>query len=217
MKKTLLIAAAALVAGIVSTQAQVYSANVVGYVNVTLPGAATYSLLANPLDDGNGNQLTNILAGLPNGTIVQTWGGTVYNTAITFTAGAWSGNQSLPPGTGFFVKNGKVSSPAYTNTFVGSVVAAAGASTTNVLALGYNLVGSRLPYAGDLTTDANLNLNGTLPNASIIQTWPNGGSGFNVAVTYTAGTWSGPAPVTVGQGFFIKEGKFGTNWVQTLP
>jgi hypothetical protein len=35
--KTLLIAAAALVAGVITSEAQVYSANIVGYVNVTLP------------------------------------------------------------------------------------------------------------------------------------------------------------------------------------
>ncbi len=37
MKKTLLIAAAALVAGVISSEAQVYSANIVGYVNVVMP------------------------------------------------------------------------------------------------------------------------------------------------------------------------------------
>ncbi len=37
MKKTLLIAAAALVAGVISSDAQVYSANIVGYVNVACP------------------------------------------------------------------------------------------------------------------------------------------------------------------------------------
>ena len=40
MKKTLLIAAAALVAGVISSEAQVYSANIVGYVNVVMPAGA---------------------------------------------------------------------------------------------------------------------------------------------------------------------------------
>jgi hypothetical protein len=86
---------------------------------------------------------------------------------------------------------------------------------TNALPLGYSLVGSILPYAGDLTTDTNLNL--TVANASAILTWPAGGSSYNTPVTLTAGTWSAPANVTVGQGYFIKEGKYDTNWVQTLP
>lgn len=215
--KTLLIAAAALVAGIASAEAQVYSANVVGYVNTVIPGAGSYSLIANPLDDGAGNQLTNLFKTLPNQSSITTWNGTTFNAAIAFTAGNWGGNAQLPPGTGFFVKNGKASpaSPAITNTFVGSVVALAGATTTNSLALGYNLVGSQLPYAGDLTTDPSLNLYHSLANQSSITTW--NGSGYNAAVSFTAGSWGGTAPVVVGQGFFVKSGKYGTNWVQTLP
>ncbi len=57
--KTLLIAAAALAATVISSEAQVYSANVVGYVNVVLQGG--YNLEANPFDDGNGNHLTNLI------------------------------------------------------------------------------------------------------------------------------------------------------------
>ncbi len=60
MKKTLLIAAAALVAGVVSSEAQVYSANIVGYVNVTCPAGAQV-LVSNPLDDGT-NQANDLLS-----------------------------------------------------------------------------------------------------------------------------------------------------------
>ena len=65
--KTLLIAAAALVAGVVSSEAQVYSANIVGYVNVTVP-AASYVLMANPLTTGN-DVLTNVI---PPGSVPNT-------------------------------------------------------------------------------------------------------------------------------------------------
>jgi len=218
MKKTLLIAAAALVAGIVSTQAQVYSANIVGYVNVTITGGGNYSLISNPLNDGNGNQLTNLFTTLPNQSSITTWNGVGFNAAIPFQAGGWVGNQQLPPGVGFFVKNGHgggTPSPAITNTFVGSVAANAGGSVTNVLGLGYTLAGSILPYAGDLTTDPNLNLYNSLANGSSITTW--GGAGYNAAVPFQAGAWVGTQPVTVGQGYFIKSAHYGTNWVQTLP
>jgi hypothetical protein len=211
--KTLLIAAAALAAGVISSQAQVYSQNIVGYVNVVLPGAAGYSLVANPLDDGNGNQLTNVLKALPNSSTVTTWNGTGYDLPYSLVAGTWSGSRPLPPGVGFFVKNGKATSPVLTNTFVGSVAVASGQSVTNTLNLGYNLVGSILPYAGDLTTDTNLNLH--VPNSSTITIW--NGSGYNLPVSLVAGVWSGPANVSVGQAYFIKEGKYATNWVQTLP
>jgi len=226
MKKTLLIAAAALVAGVVSTQAQVYSANVVGYANVVLAGAPTaqaYTLIANPLDDGNGNILTNIIGGLPAGSSITTWAGTVYNTAIGKTAAGWPATAgiSLPPGVGFFVKNGKASpvSPPYTNTFVGSVVVLAGANATNSLALGYNLVGSQIPFAGDAIADPNINLGGTLPRQSSLTSWNAGAQLFDTAIGKTAAGWPSGATfnIAVGQGFFVKEGLFPTNWVQTLP
>src|SRR5258708_767567 len=107
--KTLLIAAAALVAATVSSEAQVYSANVVGYANVILTGAPvatnSLSLICNPLDDGNGNILTNIIGGLPAGSTVTTWNGTAFNASIQKTVGGWPANAgiSLPPGIGFFV------------------------------------------------------------------------------------------------------------------
>jgi hypothetical protein len=51
--KTLLLSAAAMAAGLVSSVAQsnVYSVNVVGYVNQVLP-AGTLVAVANPLDNG---------------------------------------------------------------------------------------------------------------------------------------------------------------------
>lgn len=58
MKKTLLIAAAALAAGIISSEAQVYSQNVVGYVNqVIAPGQ--YQIVGNQLVNGSDPAATN--------------------------------------------------------------------------------------------------------------------------------------------------------------
>ena len=220
--KTLLIAAAALVAGVISSEAQVYSANVVGYVDVVITGAPvatnSYTLISNPLDDGNGNQLTNIVGGLPAGSSVTTWAGTVFNTPIGKTAGGWSGSVSLPPGVGFFVKNGKASpaSPPYTNVFVGNVVCLSGAYVTNVLVLGYNLCGSMVPYAGDLTTDTT-NLNLQVPAQSSLTDWNPTTQTYDTPVGKTAGGWAGSFIINPGEGFFVKEGKYNTNWVQTLP
>jgi len=204
-----------MVAGLVSSNAQVYSANVVGYANVVLVGAGGQTLIANPFDDGNGNQLTNLLATLPNKSTVVTWNGAGYNPTITKTNGVWNGNASLPPGTGFFVKNGIASSPVLTNTFVGSVIVPIGTSQTNVLLAGYTLAGSPIPFAADATTDTNINLGASLPNKSTLITWDPVGQGFEPTVTKTNGVWNGSVPIAVGQGFFINA-KTGTNWVQTL-
>src|ERR1700735_871929 len=78
--KTLLLTAALVAAGVASSMAQsnVYSLNVVGYVNVTVsPG---YNLVTTPLDDGAGDLLTNVIGGssatataLPDGTLLYPW------------------------------------------------------------------------------------------------------------------------------------------------
>ena len=73
MKKTLLIAAAALVAGIVSSQAQVYSANIVGYVNQVMTNGVL-QLVCNPLDNGT-NTANDVFANLPNTSSIQLWNG----------------------------------------------------------------------------------------------------------------------------------------------
>src|SRR5262245_29284845 len=75
--KSLVIAAAALTAGLLSASAQapVYSQNVVGYVNVVLPGSGAYSLISNPLNAPT-NDLKNLLVALPNGqATVLNWTG----------------------------------------------------------------------------------------------------------------------------------------------
>lgn len=58
MKKTLLIAAAALAAGVISTQAQVYSQNIVGYVNQVIPGNS-YQIVGSQLIGGSDVAQTN--------------------------------------------------------------------------------------------------------------------------------------------------------------
>lgn len=186
-----------------------------GYVNVPLVNG--YNLIANPLDDGNGNQLTNILSGanLANKSSVTTWNGTSYNTGIGKITGGWGGNVSLPPGTGFFLKN---SGAATTNTFVGSVVVPSGSSYTNILVSGYSLVGSVIPFAGDATTDTNINLgSAALANKSSLISWNSGTQTFDTGVGKITGGWGATFPIAVGQGFFIKNSSTDANWVETAP
>ena len=69
--KTLLIAAAALAAGVISSQAQpVYSQNVVGYVNQVVPVGQT--LIINPLQNTT-NDIEQIMPGLQGGENILIW------------------------------------------------------------------------------------------------------------------------------------------------
>jgi hypothetical protein len=202
--KTLLLAAAALAATVISSQAQVYS-GVVGYVSTTLP-ANTLVLAANPLDNGT-NDLNSLLAALPSKSQVQFWNGSGFTICNKTTS--WSPDPTLPPGTGFFIKTPS----SQTNTFVGAVdPLPGGGTTTNALTANViTLVGSQIPYATDLNdTNNTLNLL-ALPSKSQIQIW--NGSGFTIVNKTT--TWSPDQQIGVGQGFFIKAPST-TNWVQTL-
>jgi hypothetical protein len=202
--KTLLVTAAALVAGLASSVAQsnVYSVNVVGYVNQVYPAGAL-ACIANPLDNGT-NTLDTVLAGVPSKSTAQFWTGSGFSTSSK--TSVWAPNTSVPPGLGFFVN----SKSAYTNTFVGNVACNVGASVTNALPAGVLvLVGSKIPYAGDIN-DTNLNL--ALPSKSTAQFW--NGSGYTTISRTTV--WAPLQPVAVGQGFFLNS-KAAHDWVQTLP
>ncbi|MDR3573132.1 MAG: hypothetical protein P4L50_04685 [Anaerolineaceae bacterium] len=174
MRKTLLIAGAALAASIISSQAGVYSQNIVGYVNI--PAKLGYNNIANPLDCGN--SLTNIIQPGPTWdyTLVNIWNGSGYTT-YTIDSGMSTGvsdindNNPVPsptikPGQAFFFLNNAASN---TLTIVGSVhtdALATGAqtvgSTTNVLVTSPALqfIGSVLPVGGGLASVLQFPTNG---------------------------------------------------------
>jgi hypothetical protein len=219
--KTLLLSAAAIAAGLVSVQAQsnVFSANVVGYVSTVIKGNGLFTLVANPLDDGNGNQLTNIVASLPNKSSVQVWDPVNQTFILSGKAlGNWSTNFPILPGTGFFVKNGGV--PDITNVFVGSIAVPNGGSNSVSLPSGtFVLLGGTVPYSGALSdaySVTSLNLGATLPNKSSIQVWDPASQTF-VLSGKALGNWSSNIVINPGQGAFIKNGgATATNWVESL-
>ena len=158
MSKTLLIAAAALAGSVISSQAQVYSQNIVGYINVPL--ATGFNAMANQLDfDGTGTNNTvatvfgtNLVAG----TTVLAWEPSLagYTTAGWVSSKGvlkWTGNTNgvsaaLNEGSGVFVQ----SPSANSLTLVGTVL-----QGTNLISLvqGYNLVSSVAPISGDIVTN----------------------------------------------------------------
>jgi len=205
--KTLLLTAAAMAAGLATSIAQsnVYSANVVGYVNVT-NGAAQYALLSLPLDTGS-NNLTGLFPSAPNGSQVLIWNGAGYQGAQK-SFGNWNTNFNLSPGQGFFIKF-----PASgTNTFAGSVAVPVGGSVTNSFAANvYALVGSPIPYSDNLT---GTNLNLQLANGSQVLIWNSSSQSYQGAQK-SFGNWNTNLLIVPGEGFFVKSSS-ATNWVQTF-
>jgi hypothetical protein len=207
--KTLLLSAVAVAAGILSSQAQsnVFSANVVGYVSVT-NGAGQFALLSNPLDSGS-NTVASLFPSVPNGTLVEVWTGSSFQTSTKGFGGVWTTNLTLSPGQGFFIK----SSTAGTNTFVGSIVTPNNGSVTNSLAGGlFSLVGSPIPYSDNLT-GTNLNLNAAVGNGTLVEVW--NGNSFQTSTKGFGGVWTTNLVIQPGQGFFVKPNA-AASWVQTL-
>jgi hypothetical protein len=209
--KTLLMTAAALAAGIISSQAQgtVYSQNVVGYVNISIPGH-TSQPVANQLDTGS-NTLDNVFQGtglVSGSTEVLVWNGAGYNTYTYLNcsasptspgqAGFWNGAQNydagtntmLAPGGGVFVLNGGAST--ITIPTVGQVV-----QGTNIYAIssGANIYSVPQPLAGMPIDQSPINFP-VVSGATEYLQWT--GNGFN---TYTYLNCSA-SPTSPGQAGF---------------
>ena len=221
MKKTLLMAAAALAAGMISVQAQstVYSQNIVGYVNQVFP--VGYTLVSNPLNATNTSAET-ILPCLQTGDTLLLWNGGGYDILTFLTAGTWldsNGNPvgapNIAPGQGYFYENGQTGPE--TNTYVGTVQL----TNSYTLPVGYSLIGSTAPIGGSVE-DTNLLGNAsstTLQTGDTLLLW-NGG-GYDILTFLTTGTWLdsngnpvGAPSITVGQGFFYENGQTGPETLQ---
>lgn len=213
--KQLYLAAAALLGGLLTASAQsnVYSLNIVGYVNVEVKNG--YNMVANPLNDGNGNNSTNLVPStLPVNSQVLVFDPVGGYTTSTKKATGWTLNFVIPPGKGYFVRNLGTS---LTNTYVGSVAGSVPGSLTNSIAVGYNMVGSPYPIGGNITnTGSNtLNIPGALAiNSQILTFDPVGGY---TTSTKKATGWTVPHNMSVGQGFFIRNvGGSPVSWTQDV-
>jgi hypothetical protein len=221
--KILLIAAAALAAGVVSTQAQVYSQNIVGYVNETFtPGV--YTLVNAPLETTPTNAPEDSFPGLQTGDSILFWTGSAYNSYLFISPGQWvyPDGSTIGPApnlgtgsTGFFYLNGQ--GTPETNTFVGTVVLSNSVSFSPGI---YQLVGSTPPIGVSSLEDTNLNL--PLQTGDSVLYWT--GTGYSDYLYVGPGQWVEPdssigaAPaLNVGQGFFYLNGQ-GTSetWTNSI-
>jgi len=229
MRTKVLICAAALAASIASSLAQnVYSLNVVGYVNQTLV-AGKYTLIANPLDATmggtvvGGNNVSNLFPVVPNGSTILPFNPATaqFGTPASYSVGksgvgAWVNTFDVPPGLGVMFNN-----PATTNmvvTFVGQVVQ--GPYTVATLGAGRNtLVGSPVPIGGDLTNSV---VGLTPHNGDTISTfnsataqWASPSSAFTVGKS-GVGTWTANLQIGPGQGFLYYNPGAANTWVSSF-
>lgn len=184
----------------------VYSANVVGYINVPVP-ANQYVLLANQLQATN-NTIGTVLAGVPDGSQFQKFSGSYAAYVYDELVPGWTpdGNATLNPGEGGFFK----SPVATTLTFVGEVLQG---SLTNTLPAGsYVIRSSMVPQAATPTVLA-------IPadDGDTLQTYSAGYSAFVYDELLPGWTPSEPT-IGLGSAFFYKKASTGTktSWVRNF-
>lgn len=214
--KTIIAAAALLAAGALTSMAQsnVYSVNVVGYVNVNL--SSGFNLIANQLDyDGTGlnNTVQNVFGTNLVGTVYAFSGGAFaspaasYSSKTGWTGGTNAANAALKPGGAVFAA---VSAPK-TITLVGTVDQ--GALSTPYIA-GFNMIASQVPQAGLMQTDL-----GYAPSGNVTVYRYNAGTQTyaSPASTWSSKTgWSPSQPsLNVGEGVFLATSVGGT-WTRNF-
>jgi len=234
--KALLLSAALVAAGVASSMAQsnVYSLNIVGYVNVPIPQG--FSILSNPLDDGlgDGDVITNVITSTntPDQTLVYLFTphlGFADNETYYANFGWFPGTNRIAPGRGFFYF-----SPVATNiTFVGQI--AAGNYTNGIAPGTFNMVGSIVPEALPFGVPGVTNTLGIpASDQDIAYRFSLANFGGYDAITYygtegstpaygwfdgdaaggTGGSTNGPV-LNVGEGIFLFSNQ-GGNWVESF-
>jgi hypothetical protein len=209
--KTILLLAAAAVAGITATNAQVFSVNAVGYVNKTVP-AGGFALLSNPL-----NAPTNTISALFGGQVPEGFQVFLWNTnthAFQFTSYStdfgWDplnvADTELKPGQGVFVKNPTAAEVKVT--FVGEVPQG---NLTTTLVPGLQIVSSQVPQAGTAT-----DLGYTAAQDDKIYQWNTAGQSYSFSQYDATFGWD-PAlkPLEVGDAFFLSK-TAGGSWTRTF-
>jgi len=235
--KTLLLTAATVVAGFLSAQADtVYSQNVVGYINITVPPGG-FTLLGNQLVTGtdaaktNNNVqavLTNAIsdANFISNTVLYAWNGAGYDVYYYFTdadaqnqfdptfgngwytGGGAFANVSLNQGAhgGNFLKNASTS--PLTITLVGQVL-----QGTNVISItpGFNTYSIGEPVSTNLNS-ALINFPGTSdPNFITNDVYYHyNGSGYDVLYYFTDVDAQNQFDPTFGDGWYTGGGAFGS-------
>lgn len=224
--------AALAVSALTAVGQNVYSLNIVGYVNVPmLAGNYTY---VNPLDKDGTNSAAQVLS-LPDGTTFAFWTGSSFdywyfdNSAGLGSPDGWYGADQQTPRAAPILSLGKgfyLNPPLnFTNTFVGNVVPAPGATNSLTINAGNQLVGSPMPVGGPLT---NTVMNVQLFDGTTVANWT--GSSFqywyfdNSAGLGAPDGWyaadqqtpSAPPSLNVGRSLYIN-GPAGITWRQWLP
>jgi hypothetical protein len=174
--KTLILTATLSLAGLVSSQAQVFSSNAVGYVNLTIESVG-WTAFTNPLNASD-NSIGALFSGveLPDATSLQKWDadlglfvGATYSVIEGFPElSGWDNpNLIMNPGEGAFI--GNTSGAPIVVTFVGEVLQFDDSNMD--LPVGFSMVGSKVPTDGTLESLGLADNFGADQDATSVQLW----------------------------------------------
>jgi hypothetical protein len=212
--KTLLLTAALCAAGAATSMAQVYSVNMVGYINQSVPTG--FSMIANQLNASPDNKVTTLLPAPPSGTSVFKFnpatGGYI---SIAFIAGAWEGDDvdmTLAPGEGAWIST----DTAFSTTFVGEVAL----SSSVALAPGFQIISSALPQSLPLTGTPPAGLDFPVGSGDEVYQF-NRATGGYIANSFIAGAWEGdsngnPPVPAIGESFWVRVAGAAKSWNRTF-
>ena len=217
--KALLCAAGLLAVGAISAMAQsnVYSLNIVGYINVKLTNG--FQLIANQLDiDGNRTNNTvqgvfsNLSAAVPSNTKVYGFSPASGYSTATYLGTSWLGgvagvNRGLSPGAGVWVQIPGASGTDLTLTEVGNVI-----QGTTILPIvpGFQIMSAVAPVSARIQTDL-----GYVPNGNDKVYTFSTTSGYSTK-TYLGTSWLPSQPIPkVAEAFWLQTTAT-KNWTQSF-
>lgn len=185
--KALFVAAAIGLATVIPSLAQVYSVNVVGYVNVDVPTG--FSLVSNPLD-ATSNNVQDLMPAV-NMTVYKFTDGSYEIATYIAAASLWTGpNFEINPGEGVWINN---AGDPFTITFVGEITEG---TKDNAIPAGFSIRSSIIPQSGTMTA-----LGWPAEVGDAVYEWDNAASAY--ATANFVGVWVPAEPtIEVGQAFF---------------
>ncbi|MHB8523648.1 MAG: hypothetical protein ACYDH9_23235 [Limisphaerales bacterium] len=185
--------------------AQVYTVNVVGYVQLQVPSG--FSMIANQVNRGANTVGEVLTVGAVDGLTLYKYDSTTQNFSVNvYLGGAWSNpTESFAPGEGAFLFN--PSGSGSTLTLVGSIDEGI---HTNSIPAGLSIRSSLLPESGQLSAD----LNFPAAEGDIIYRFDNASGTYKV-YTYDFDSWTAPPSVNSGESFFVWK-PVAADWTQVF-
>ena len=200
----------------VVNEAGTCSANIYGFITVTVPGSGQ-ALIADQMINPSGNTLAVLLPAPPNGTIVNKWDPVSQAfVASIYARNAWSGgNATLNPGEGAVIQNGGTTS--WNVTFIGNVPQ--GQQANNGIP---SVSGKQAIISSIIPRSAGLDVLGfPAVVGDVVDHWNTASQAYDTPFTFigrgvNAWTPSTPTPA-LGEAFWIQSGETASRtWTETL-